>query len=91
MASIKLKDIKLALSQATLNNIQKALEKRTKILGRAKGYESRGSSDRYGSRGSKFVAPVYDLAEIARAADVEPYVMNYIRKHRTHILKEGFE
>ncbi len=90
MASINLKDIKLSLSQGTLNNIQKALEKRSKILGRARSYEARGSSERFRT-GTKFVSPVYDLSEIARATDVEPYVMSSIRKHRTHILKEGYE
>jgi hypothetical protein len=90
MANIKLKDIKLALSEGTLANIQKALEKRTKILGRARSYESKGYTDSF-TRNTKFIAPVYDLSEIARCADVEPYVMNSIRKHRTHILKQGYE
>ena len=90
MANIKLKDIKLALSESTLANIQRALEKRTKILGRARSYESKGYTDSF-TRNTKFIAPVYDLSEIARCADVEPYVMNSIRKHRTHILKQGYE
>jgi len=90
MASIDLKDIKLALSQTTLNNIQRALERRTKILGRARSYESKGYTDNF-TRNTQFIAPVYDLAEIARAADVEPYIMSSVKKHRTHILKEGFE
>jgi post-segregation antitoxin (ccd killing protein) len=90
MTDIKLKDIKLALSQATLTNIQKAIEKRTKILGRVKTYESAASSSQF-ARNSVFNAPIYDLSEVARAADVEPYIMNSIRKHRTNILKEGYE
>jgi len=90
MANIKLKDIKLALSEATLSNIQRALEKRTKILGRARSYESKGYTENF-TRNTKFIAPVYDLSEIARCADVEPYVMNSIKKHRIHILKHGFE
>lgn len=90
MANIKLKDIKLALSQATLNSIQVALQKRSKILGRTKSYESKGYTENF-TRNSKFIAPLYDLSEIARAADVEPYVMNSVRKHRINILKEGYD
>jgi hypothetical protein len=90
MADVNLKDLKLALSQTTISNIQKALERRSKILGRARSYESRGYSDNF-TRKSQFIAPVYDLAEIARAADVEPYITSSIKKHRTHVLKEGFE
>ena len=90
MANIKLKDIKLAISEGTLANIQKALEKRTKILGRARSYESKGYTENF-TRNTKFIAPVYDLSEIARCADVEPYVANSIKKHRIHILKHGFE
>lgn len=90
MANIKLKDIKLALSETTLVNIQRALEKRTKILGRARSYESKGYTENF-TRNTKFIAPVYDLSEIARCADVEPYVANSIKKHRIHILKHGYE
>ena len=90
MADLNIKDIKLALSETTIGNIQKALEKRTKILGRTKTYESRGYTDNF-TRNTKFIAPVYDLAEIARAADVEPYIMASVKKHRIHILKHGYE
>ena len=84
------KDIKLALSSETIKNIQAALEKRSKILGRVRSYESTNTPARYG-RNANFVSSPYELAEIARAMDVEPYIMQSVKKHRTHILKEGYE
>jgi len=85
------KDIKLAISGVRAQEIQKALETRTKILGRVRSYEFKSASDlRLNSR-SKFTPPIYDLSEIARAADVEPYITQSVRKHREQILKEGYQ
>lgn len=84
------KDIKLTISGARGQEIQRALEQRSKILGRVRGYEFKGSGD-YRTNRSKFTPPIYDLAEIARAADVEPYINQSVRKHREQILKEGFQ
>jgi hypothetical protein len=86
----KATDIKLALTSETIKNIQAALEKRSKILGRVRSYESNTSPVKYG-RNANFVTSPYELGEIARAMDVEPYIMQSIKKHRTHILKEGYE
>lgn len=35
-------------------------------------------------------APPYDLSEISRAADVEPYLVRAITRHREQILKDGY-
>ena len=65
---------------------------RSKVLGRALSYEFLARSNFRGLGGTgQFVKPIYDLAEVARAADVEPYVDQSIRKHRETILKEGYE
>lgn len=89
-ALIKGQDIKLVVSGERAAEITKALEQRAKMLGKVRGYEFKGSGDYRGGR-SKFVQPIYDLPEIARVIDVEPYVAQSIRKHREQILKEGFE
>jgi len=84
------KDIKLVVSGSRGQEIQKALEARPKILGKVRGYEFKGSGD-YRTNRSRFVPPIYDLAEVARAADIEPYINQSIRKHREQILKEGYQ
>jgi len=87
------KDIKLSIQGARGGDIVKALENRTKMLGRVRGYEYKGPSGGSFNRqnNSRFSAPVYDLSEIARAADIEPYITQSIRKHREQILKEGYQ
>lgn len=84
------KDIKLSISGSRGEEIQKALEARSRMLGRVRGYEFKGAIDLRQNNRSKFTPPLYDLSEIARAADVEPYIVQSIRKHREQILKEGF-
>jgi len=37
-----------------------------------------------------YYGPGYDLAEIGRAIDIEPYINQSVRKHREQILKEGY-
>lgn len=85
------KDIKLVVPGARAQEIQKALETRTKILGRVRSYEFKGATDLRQNNRSKFTPPIYDLSEIARAADVEPYITQSVRKHREQILKEGYQ
>lgn len=85
------KDIKLTLSGARGQEIQRSLEQRSKMLGRVRGYEFKGNGDFRQFSRSKFTPPIYDLSEIARAADVEPYINQSVRKHREQILKEGFQ
>lgn len=84
------KDIKLSISGSKGEEIQKALEARSRMLGRVRGYEFKGAVDLRQNNRSKFTPPIYDLSEIGRAADVEPYIVQSIRKHREQILKEGF-
>lgn len=85
------KDIKLVVSGARAQEIQKALESKTKILGRIRSYEFKGSTTLRSGGTSRFTPPIYDLSEIARAADVEPYITQSVRKHREQILKEGYQ
>lgn len=82
-------DIKLAITSEIAGNVAKILETRSKMLGRAGTYEFRGARDFQVNRGS-FVPPPYDLAEVGRAVDIEPYVAQSVRKHREQVLKEGF-
>lgn len=85
------KDIKLIVSGARKKEITSALERKTKMLGRVRSYEFKGSADVRLTPRSKFNPPVYDLAEISRAADIEPYISQSVRKHREQILKEGYQ
>jgi hypothetical protein len=85
------KDIKLTVSGARGQEIQRAIENRARILGRVKSYEFKGAASLQQAGRSRFVPPIYDLAEISRAADVEPYITQSVRKHREQILKEGYE
>lgn len=86
---VKGTDIQLAITSEVIANINRVLENRSKMLGRAGSYEFKGTRDFSSNRG-QFTEPVYDLAEVARAADVEPYIVQSIRKHREQILKEGY-
>lgn len=86
------KDIKLAIESGKSTDIKRALENRSKMLGRIRGYEYTGPTGYLGSANkSRFSPPIYDLLEISRAADIEPYISQSIRKHREQILKEGFK
>jgi len=82
-------DISLAVGDP--GSATSAVRSRAKALGRTLSYEFQGPSKIQRSGVGKFVPPVHDLAEVARAADVEPYIDQSIRKHREMILKEGYE
>jgi len=82
-------DISLAVGKNP-SILGSAIRSRTKVLGRALSYEFQGYSTLNRPGVNTFSEPIYDLAEIARAADVEPYVDQSIRKHREMILKEGY-
>jgi hypothetical protein len=89
---VKGKDIKLSIQGSRGGDIIKALENRSKMLGRVRGYEYKGPSGTFNrNNNSRFSAPIYDLSEIARASDIEPYITQSIRKHREQILKEGYQ
>lgn len=84
-------DIKTVISEVRPKEIQAVLENRSKILGRVRGYEYTGGSANLSTRNSsRFIPPVYDLSEIGRAADIEPYINQSVRKHREQIMKEGY-
>jgi hypothetical protein len=61
------------------------------MLARGLSYEFKGTQNFSRLGDGNFVPPPYDLAEIARCSDVEPYVAQSVRRHREQILKEGFE
>lgn len=87
-------DIKLALTKASnaQSGAQEAIKEKRKTLAKPLMYrtstESGGLLGRNNS--GEFIGPIYDLGEIARAIDIEPYVNQSVRKHREAILKEGF-
>lgn len=72
------------------NVLSTAVKSRSKVLGRALSFEFQGHANVQRRSIDQFVPPVHDLAEVARAANVEPYVDQSIRKHREMILKEGY-
>lgn len=83
-------DIKLVLSNERIKDINAALTRRSKILGRVRSYESSTSPGKVG-RNANFVASPYELSEISRAIDVESYIAQSVKKHRIYVLKEGYE
>ena len=91
-APISGKDIQLTLKGARKGDVTSALKNRPMMLGRVRGFEFKGTSNSpFGRRNNtRFTPPVHDLSEIARAADIEPYINQSIRKHREQILKEGY-
>ncbi len=90
-APVKGSDIKTVISEVRAKEIQTVLETRSKILGRVRGYEYTGGSATLSTRNSsRFMPPIYDLSEIGKAADIEPYINQSVRKHREQIMKEGY-
>lgn len=73
-------------------NISSVVKGKSQMLARGLTYENpSGVNTDYSRRGSgQFNPPPYDLAEIARALDVEPYIAQSVRKHREMVLKEGY-
>ncbi|MCB1713260.1 MAG: hypothetical protein KDH96_12555, partial [Candidatus Riesia sp.] len=55
------KDIKLTVSGSRGAEIQRALETRSKMLGKVKGYEYSGPNN-FRTNSTRFTPPVYDLA-----------------------------
>ena len=80
-------DIRLAVGKPG-EEFREAILKRAKQLGRTYSHEYFSS---FPDRQGDFVGPAYDLAEIGRVLDVEPFVYQSVRKHREMILKEGYE
>jgi len=89
----ELEDVKLALSrsQSRQSQIEAAIKQKRKTLQKPLGYASpAGSGVMRGGGIGVLHGPQYDLGEIARAIDIEPYVNQSVRKHREQILKEGY-
>lgn len=85
---IKGKDLSLAIGEASIKNIKQAIAQRAKMLGRVRSYEFRGIENKLDR--SNFIPPIYDLSEISRVQDIEPFIAQSVRKHREQILKEGY-
>lgn len=82
-------DIKLSIGTPSELN-EEMLRSRSKMLAKGLSYEGKGTYIPSRSTDGNFVSPIYDLGEIARCVDVEPYVAQSIRRHREQILKEGY-
>lgn len=82
-------DVKLSIEPEEVVKLVEVLSSKTKILGRVGTYELH-AANLYGYDRSPFVSCVYDLQEIARAYDVESYIVQSVRKHREQVLKEGY-
>jgi len=87
--TLKGKDISLVIGESTISNIKQALSQRAKMLGKVRTYEYKGNTTLFDR--SNFVDPAYDLAEISRVVDIEPYIAQSVRKQREQILKEGYQ
>jgi hypothetical protein len=91
-----LKDFKLAArtnAQAQEARFTKLISNRRKSLSKPLHYSTGNTGTSTGRKDINYIyeGPSYDLAEIGRAQDVEPYINQSIRKHREQILKEGWE
>lgn len=85
-----IKDFKLSIGSPSELS-EETLKARSKMMAKGLSYEGKGTYIPSRSSDGSFVSPIYDLAEISRCADVEPYVAQSIRRHREQILKEGYE
>lgn len=89
---VKGKDVRLAIGSTEVPKINAIIKEQRKALGKVGSYEFAGHRS-YLSRGrgkGGFIQPLYDLAEISRVIDVEPYVAQSVKKHKETILKEGY-
>jgi len=90
----QLSDIRLQVTRRNEENqsIQQAIKIRRRTLSKPLAYSNPTSSgiDRTRRENNVYHGPFYDLSEVARAMDVEPYVNQSVRKHREQILKEGY-
>ena len=90
----ELKDLRLKVGQMTKSSaeVKSAIKERRKTLSKPLMYRTRGDKGSIFGRvtNQDYIGPAYDLGEIARSIDVEPYINQSVRKHREQILKEGF-
>lgn len=86
-------DLKLAVRRNTEENLQmqEAIKERRRTLSRPLMYKTLAQSgDNRKDVSHTYYGPGYDLSEIGRAIDVEPYINQSVRKHREQVLKEGY-
>ena len=90
--SVSLADIKATVEGARFSTkLESSAREKRRTLSKPLQYATPATaSSRTRSHSRIFHGPAYDLSEIARAMDVEPYVNQSVRKHREQILKEGF-
>ncbi len=90
----ELNDIKLAArSEVDPKALNEVIKERRRTLQKPLHYKTpHSSSGGLERKDISFIyyGPGYDLGEIGRAIDVEPYVNQSVRKHREQILKEGY-
>jgi len=91
----EINDIKLALGNINESRqIEQAIQERRRTLPQPLFYRtSSPTAETIPNRKSIkniYYNSGYDLAEIGRAVDVEPYINQSIRKHREQIMKSGF-
>jgi len=90
----ELRDLRLAVGglKQESEQINQAIKQRRKTLAKPLHYANPVASAAFdrAKDGRMYHGPVHDLAEVARAMDVEAYVNQSVRKHREQILKEGF-
>lgn len=84
----ELKDIKLAIQSGSPEQLLSIVKGIPKTIPRTVFYKTDAARLSFDA-GYAETCP-YDLAEIARAADVESYIAISIRKHREQILKDGY-
>jgi len=72
--------------------LEEQVKTRSKVLNRTLFYSTNKVDSTGRSRdGNIYYGPHYDLSELGRAIDVEPYISISVRKHREQILKEGHQ
>jgi hypothetical protein len=91
----ELEDIKLSIGTlGETKKVEEAIAERRRTLPKPLHYKTNSpTADTTPDRKSvKYIyyGPGYDLSEIGRAMDVEPYVNQSVRKHREQIMKSGF-
>ena len=84
-SSDDLEDIQLALKTGNTTTLQQLVKSVPKSVPKKHFYKTEGNL-----RTDLGEECPYDLEEISRAADVEPYISISIRKHREQILKDGY-
>jgi hypothetical protein len=89
----EIQDLKASLSveRERARTFEQEVKTRRRTLQKPIQYATSNTSSIGTSRDKNiYYGPLYDLSEIARAVDIEPYINQSIRKHREQVLKEGY-